>query len=152
MGSKPTRVTVPRIFPRDRACVIVPSSVSIALVEHALVTTVDQHLRDDAARADASRHARPVAADRQHSATADEGTPAWRDADERLRLAVDAGNIGTWDFSPATGELAWSDHCQSLFGVTADEQPSLSLLTIALLCVQQPGCSSTHKNQMRPTP
>jgi PAS domain S-box-containing protein len=91
------------------------------------VTTVDQHLRDDATRADASRHAGPIAADRQQSATAGEETVAWRDADERLRLAVDAGNIGTWDFSPATGELAWSDHCQSLFGVAAGEQPSLAL-------------------------
>jgi PAS domain S-box-containing protein len=116
-----------RIFPRDCARVIVPPPFQIVLVEHALVTTVDQHLRDDAPGADAPRHARPLAADRQDSATAGEEIAAWRDADERLRLAVDAGNIGTWDFSPATGELQWSDHCQSLFGVAADERPSLSL-------------------------
>jgi PAS domain S-box-containing protein len=91
------------------------------------VTTVDQHLRDDAARAEASRHTRPAVADRQQPAAAGDETTGWRDADERLRLAVDAGDIGTWDFSPATGEVTWSDRCKTMFGVSEGEESSISL-------------------------
>lgn len=52
---------------------------------------------------------------------------AWRDADERLRLAVDAGSIGTWDFDPLTRTLEWSDRCKILFGVPSDTKPTLDL-------------------------
>jgi PAS domain S-box-containing protein len=42
---------------------------------------------------------------------------ALRDAEERLHLALSAGDIGTWDFNPVTGELKWDERCYSIFGV-----------------------------------
>ena len=50
-----------------------------------------------------------------------------QDADERLRLAVDAGNIGTWDLDPTTRRLEWSARCKSLFGVGANAEPTLEV-------------------------
>ncbi|HEX9985786.1 MAG TPA: response regulator [Thermoanaerobaculia bacterium] len=42
-------------------------------------------------------------------------------AAERLRLAVESADIGTWDFYPETGVLEWSRRCRELFGLTPDE-------------------------------
>ena len=42
------------------------------------------------------------------------------DSEERLRDAVDAAGVGTWDFYPQTGLLVWSARCRVLFGVAPD--------------------------------
>ncbi|MBC8134985.1 MAG: SpoIIE family protein phosphatase [Fibrella sp.] len=44
-----------------------------------------------------------------------------REAEERLRFATQAANVGTWDYSPITGELIWDERCKSFFGLAADE-------------------------------
>lgn len=38
-------------------------------------------------------------------------------AEDRLRLAIEAAQLGTWDFNPITQELIWSDRCKELFGL-----------------------------------
>lgn len=43
-----------------------------------------------------------------------------RESEERLRLATEAANIGTWDFNPETGELRWDGRCKELFGLSPD--------------------------------
>jgi PAS domain S-box-containing protein len=43
-----------------------------------------------------------------------------RDSQERLRLATEAADIGTFDFYPATGELQFSDRSRELFGIPAE--------------------------------
>jgi PAS domain S-box-containing protein len=40
----------------------------------------------------------------------------------RSRLAVEAADVGTFDFYPATGELRWSDRCNELFGLPHDSK------------------------------
>jgi len=47
-----------------------------------------------------------------------------RDAEERLRLAVEAAEIGTWDLNLITGENRWDNRCKKLFGFPADTQVS----------------------------
>jgi PAS domain S-box-containing protein len=42
------------------------------------------------------------------------------DAEERLRLALDAGNIGTWDFDPATQVIQADERYKRLFGLGPD--------------------------------
>jgi two-component system CheB/CheR fusion protein len=42
-----------------------------------------------------------------------------RDSQERLRLAVDATGLGTWDFNPATGRMNWSTSCKEMHGLPA---------------------------------
>jgi len=91
------------------------------------VTTVDHHLRDEAPRANAPHPPRGGSATQSDRAADAEGNPPWRDADERLRLAVEAGSVGTWDFNPLTGNLDWSDHCKTLFGLAPDAHPTIDV-------------------------
>ncbi|WP_420147011.1 PAS domain-containing sensor histidine kinase [Spirosoma sp.] len=37
--------------------------------------------------------------------------------EDRFQLAMEAAQLGTWDFNPVTGELIWSDRCKELFGL-----------------------------------
>ncbi|PPQ29245.1 hypothetical protein CCR94_15640 [Rhodoblastus sphagnicola] len=41
-------------------------------------------------------------------------------AEERLRLATDAADIGWWDVEEGHGQLSWSPHVHAMFGVSAD--------------------------------
>jgi PAS domain S-box-containing protein len=43
-----------------------------------------------------------------------------REREERLRLAVESADIGTWDFNPLTGERKWSGRCKVMFGLSQD--------------------------------
>jgi PAS domain S-box-containing protein len=45
---------------------------------------------------------------------------ALRASSERLRLAVEATGIGTWDVDPATGERRWSDEFKAILGLPPD--------------------------------
>jgi PAS domain S-box-containing protein len=45
---------------------------------------------------------------------------ALRDAEERLHIALGAGDVGTWDFNPVTGDLKWDARCRSIFGLGPD--------------------------------
>ncbi|HEX8825195.1 MAG TPA: PAS domain-containing protein, partial [Archangium sp.] len=40
--------------------------------------------------------------------------------EERLRLAVEATGLGTWDLDPITGVLHWDERCRALFGLSPD--------------------------------
>jgi PAS domain S-box-containing protein len=42
---------------------------------------------------------------------------ALRESEDRLRLAVESTELGTWDFDPNTGELRWDNRCKELFGL-----------------------------------
>ena len=90
------------------------------------MTTLDHHLRDEAPRADAPQRPR-IGSAAQHQAPDVAKAAPWRDADDRLRLAIEAGSIGTWDFNPRTREIEWSDRCKSLFGLGPDASPTLDL-------------------------
>ncbi len=46
--------------------------------------------------------------------------------EERLRLANEAADIGTWDLNTLTGELTWSERCREIFGVAPDEHLNLA--------------------------
>jgi PAS domain S-box-containing protein len=47
---------------------------------------------------------------------------ALRRSEERLRLTVEATELGTWDFDPLTGELRWDDRCKALFGLQPEAE------------------------------
>jgi PAS domain S-box-containing protein len=36
---------------------------------------------------------------------------------EGLRLALESADIGTWDFDPVSGALAWDQRCRAIFGL-----------------------------------
>jgi PAS domain S-box-containing protein len=41
---------------------------------------------------------------------------ALRDRQERLAIALDAANVGTWDWNIRTGEVRWSDNLERIHG------------------------------------
>jgi PAS domain-containing protein len=43
---------------------------------------------------------------------------------KRFQLATQAAMIGTWDFSPANGDLRWDERCKALFGLSSDAEVS----------------------------
>ncbi|HQZ64332.1 MAG TPA: response regulator, partial [Planctomycetaceae bacterium] len=47
-----------------------------------------------------------------------EADRALRRSEERLRLALDAGRMGVWDWNVRTGELQWSDSLEPLHGLS----------------------------------
>ena len=59
-------------------------------------------------------------------------------SDERLRLAIEAADIGTWHWDLATDELVWSDRCKSLFGLTPAESMSYERFLTLLLPEDRP--------------
>jgi PAS domain S-box-containing protein len=45
-------------------------------------------------------------------------------SEDRLRLANEAADIGTWDFDPMTRELRWDVKCKELFGLPPEAEVS----------------------------
>jgi PAS domain S-box-containing protein len=54
---------------------------------------------------------------KEHEARLRESEMKLRELEARVRLAVEAGDIGTFDFDPATGELQFSDRSREMFGI-----------------------------------
>lgn len=38
-------------------------------------------------------------------------------SEEKLRISLEAANMGTWDWDMSSGELVWDDRCRALFGL-----------------------------------
>ena len=47
-------------------------------------------------------------------------------AEERLRLALDAAKVGAWDFDPRTREIVWDHRCRAIYGIDLDTAIDLS--------------------------
>jgi PAS domain S-box-containing protein len=50
---------------------------------------------------------------------------ALRRLDEQHRLALEAAELGTWDYSPLTGLISWDERSCSLFGIATADLRSL---------------------------
>ena len=46
-----------------------------------------------------------------------------RESEERLRLAIESAQLGTWDYLPQSGELELSVRCKELFGLPHNALP-----------------------------
>ena len=51
---------------------------------------------------------------------------------ERLRMATESANLGTWDYFPATGELICSDLCRAMLGLPPNEAVTMAIFMDAL--------------------
>jgi PAS domain S-box-containing protein len=54
---------------------------------------------------------------------------ALRASEERLRLAVEATGLGTWDVDPATGGRRWSDEFGAILGLAPGTPPDPALFS-----------------------
>lgn len=43
------------------------------------------------------------------------------DVEVRARLAIDAAQMGMWDFDPHSGRLNWDERCKSFYGMTGED-------------------------------
>lgn len=57
---------------------------------------------------------------------------ALRESEDRLRLAIEATELGTWDFDPIGGELRWDERCKELFGLPPETQVDYETFLAAL--------------------
>ena len=48
-----------------------------------------------------------------------------RQTEERLRLASDAAQLGTWDYDLLCGRVYWDDRCRTIYGFDDDEELTL---------------------------
>jgi PAS domain S-box-containing protein len=82
-------------------------------------------------------------------------------AEERIRLALEAADVGTFDYYPAVGVIRWSDRCNQLFGLPAGTKPDYAtyldaihpddrrIIHEALREVLSPGSSGQYEIQYR---
>lgn len=48
----------------------------------------------------------------------------FQESKERLKLAIEATGLGTWDYNPLSGELIWDNRCKQLFEVLPEHEIS----------------------------
>ena len=56
-----------------------------------------------------------------------------RDSEERLRLALEAAHMATWDWDLRTGAVRWSEGAERVFGVPEDAVPGTTDAYLALV-------------------
>jgi PAS domain S-box-containing protein len=56
-----------------------------------------------------------------------------RDSEERLRLALEAAHVATWDWDIRTGAVRWSDGAEQVFGVRPGGAPATIEAYLALV-------------------
>lgn len=52
---------------------------------------------------------------------------ALRESEDRLRMAIEASQLGTWDWNLITNELTWDVGCKAMFGLPPDAEISLEV-------------------------
>jgi PAS domain S-box-containing protein len=63
---------------------------------------------------------------RDRLAERDRARQALAESETRLRLAIDAAEIGFWDVDPASGRLVWPARVKAMFGISADVDVSMA--------------------------
>jgi diguanylate cyclase (GGDEF)-like protein/PAS domain S-box-containing protein len=74
---------------------------------------------------------------------------ALRESEERLALAVNATQLGTFDYYPQTGKLIWSGFAKSHFGLSPDAEPSYDLFLRALHPEDRDRVEATIRSALR---
>jgi PAS domain S-box-containing protein len=63
---------------------------------------------------------------------ADAAQRALREAEERIRLAIEAAAVGTWDYDPVTRTMKWDEASRAMFGVGPDVEVTYELCRSAI--------------------
>ena len=69
---------------------------------------------------------------------------------ERLRMAIESANIGTWDYFPTTGELICSDLCRAMLGLPPGAPVSMALFLEAVHPDERQSTQDTMKRAFQP--
>ncbi len=52
---------------------------------------------------------------------------ALRESEDRLRMAIESAQLGTWDWNLRTNELTWDAGCKAMFGLPSDAETSIEV-------------------------
>ena len=72
------------------------------------------------------------------------------ESDERLRLATEATELGTFDFRPQTGELVWDARCKEIFGLPPDAEVDYETFLAGLHPDDREGVDETVRGTLDP--
>lgn len=51
------------------------------------------------------------------------------ESEERFRMAMEATQLGTWDFHPLTGELNWSEECRRIYALPPGQKVDFKIFS-----------------------
>lgn len=51
------------------------------------------------------------------------------ESEERLKMAMELTNLGTWEYKPITGELNWSEECKKIYHLPTNEPINFELFS-----------------------
>ncbi len=57
---------------------------------------------------------------------------ALRDSEDRFRMAIEAAQLGTWDWNLLTNQLVWDEGCKAMFGLPPRAESSIEVFFAAL--------------------
>jgi PAS domain S-box-containing protein len=72
------------------------------------------------------------------------------ESQRRVESAIDAADIGTWDFDPRTGMLKWDNRCYELFGLTPGKPISFDVFMAGIHPQDRDSTSAACLEAMRP--
>jgi PAS domain S-box-containing protein len=72
------------------------------------------------------------------------------EADERLRLAVEAAGMGTWDYYPQPRETRWSPRSRAILGISADAEMDYQGFLARVHPADRPRVSASVQQAMDP--
>lgn len=52
---------------------------------------------------------------------------ALRQSEDRLRMAIESAQLGTWDWNLIANKLTWDDGCKAMFGLPPDAESSIEI-------------------------
>ncbi|MGF1590936.1 MAG: PAS domain S-box protein [Pleurocapsa sp.] len=57
---------------------------------------------------------------------------ALHDSEDRFRMAIEAAQLGTWDWNLLTNQLIWDEGCKTMFGLPPEAESSIKVFFAAL--------------------
>nr|WP_242027009.1 ATP-binding protein [Leptolyngbya sp. FACHB-17] len=57
---------------------------------------------------------------------------ALRDSENRFRMAIEAAQLGTWDWNLLTNQLRWDEGCKAMFGLPPEAESSIEVFFAGL--------------------
>jgi signal transduction histidine kinase/DNA-binding response OmpR family regulator len=97
----------------ERLIAAAPTSAQVAMVEELAAVA-----QNNAAAASENARLYEEARDARHRAELSE--LELRASEARLRIALEAAGLGTWEYNPITGAMRWDARCKALAGLAAD--------------------------------
>lgn len=72
------------------------------------------------------------------------------ESEERLRLATETTNLGTWEYLPFTGQLTWSDECKRIYQFPLDKEVDYALFSEHIFPADRDFAQGAIQSAMRP--